>query len=351
MKPNTISVFMASDDNYAAITDVAIISMLETTKSKIDLFLINDGISDANCEKIKRTVAKYKNARLQILSVDIEKTFAGFKLWQHVSITTFARLLIPWIKPTVKRAIWVDVDVLFLDDIALLYTQDLGKFALGAAKCIEIERAPDIKQDIFKLIDFGARHTYFNAGVLLIDCDAWRADKNLPNGFFEIERKYPDHLCADQDILNKYFENNYKLLEQRFNITLPDATVFETADEYNYTMLHPVIRHFCGQRKAHNWPHNPNALNMIGLYEWWQYAAKSEFFGEFVIKLIQIQDIETKRDTNELQKHIDEIENNLRKAKRRKIWISLFGIIPLLKIKSHTIYLFGFIPFFRIKRK
>ena len=89
-KADSINVFMASDDNYASITDVAIISMLETTSSNINLFLINNGISDENCKRIKNSVSKYKNGKIEFINIDIDKTFENFKTWQHVSLTAFA---------------------------------------------------------------------------------------------------------------------------------------------------------------------------------------------------------------------------------------------------------------------
>lgn len=324
MKTDNINVFMASDENYASITDVAIISMLENTKSNVNLFLINNAISKESCRKIENTVSKYHNATIEFLDVDINKTFSNFKTWQHVSITTFARLLIPWIKPEIDRAIWVDGDVVFMDDISKLYTQDLEHFSIGAAKAIEI--GDDLRGKIYSLLDLDKRHTYFNAGVLLIDCKKLRDDKKLPDGFFEIERKYPNHLCADQDILNKYFENNYKRIEQKFNATSCNINDFETQDEYNKTISNMIIRHFIGPEKPNNSINSMSTSHLPSYYKFWQYAQKSEFFGDFIIKLFRKYGYE-----------------------QRKTWINLFGIIPLLKIKNHKVLFLGILPIFTIK--
>lgn len=324
MKTDNINVFMASDENYASITDVAIISMLENTKSKVNLYLINNAISEESCKKIKNTVSKYKNAKIEFINIDINKTFSNFKTWQHVSLTTFARLLIPWLKPKINRAIWVDGDIIFMDDISKLYSQNLGNFAIGAARALEL--GGDLKKKFYSLLNLDKNHTYFNAGVLLIDCKKLRADKNLPDGFFEIERKYPNHLCADQDILNKYFENNYKRLEQKFNITSCNVNDFENQDEYNKSISNMVIRHFIGPEKPNNSINSMSTDHLPSYYKFWQYAQKSEFFGDFIIKLFRKYGYE-----------------------QRKTWINLFGFIPLLKIKKNKVLLFGILPVFTLK--
>ena len=324
-KADSINVFMASDNNYASITDVAIISMLETTSSNINLFLINNGISDENCKRIKNSVSKYKNGKIEFINIDIDKTFENFNTWQHVSLTTFARLLIPWIKKDIDRAIWVDGVVIFMDDILKLYSQDLCVFAIGAAKAIEI--GEDLKQKFSSLIDLDKNHIYFNAGVLVIDCKKLRNDKNLPNGFFDIEKKYPNHLCADQDILNKYFENNYKRLEQKFNVTCCGKDVFKDEDEYNNSISNMVIRHFIGPEKPNNSLNSMSTDHLPSYYKWWQYAQKSEFFGDFVIKIVRKCFYE-----------------------ERKSWFKLFGFIPFIKIKKSRVLLFGLLPVGTVKR-
>ncbi len=324
MKTDNINVFMASDENYASITDVAIISILENTKSKVNLFLINNAISEESCKKIKNTVSKYKNAKLEFLNIDINKYFSGFKTWQHVSITGFARLLIPWLKPELNRALYIDGDVIFMDDISKLYSQNLGKFAIGAARALEI--GGDLKKKFYSLLDLDKNHIYFNSGVLVIDCKKLRSDKNLPDGFFEIEQKYPNHLCADQDILNKYFENNYKRLDQKFNMTSCKANDFENQDEYNKSISDMVIRHFIGPDKPNNSINSMSTDHLPSYYKFWQYAQKSEFFGDFIIKLFRKYGYE-----------------------QRKKWVNLFGFIPFLKLKNNKVFLFGILPVFTLK--
>ena len=328
--PEKIPVFMASDNDYAAITDVAIISILENTKSDIDLFLITNDIDYEKLEKIKHTVSKYKNAKIEFINIDIKKMFSSFKTWRHVSITGFARLLIPWIKPNIDRAIYVDGDVVFIDDIAKLYSYDIKNFPLGAAKAIEIGNTTKAKQKILQPLELDDNHTYFNSGVLLINCKKWRADKKLPNGFFEIEQNFPNHICADQDILNKYFENNYFRLPQKFNVTFCQPNVFESYEEYENTMADMVVRHFVGPSKVNNSINNNCTAHLSSYYKWWQYAQKSDFFAEFIIKMIQ------KYAYNK---------------KRHSYWLRLFGIIPFIKHKKGTLFLFGLLPIISTKRE
>ncbi len=322
----TIPVFMAADDNYAAIASVAIISIAENTRHPVSIYFIDNGITPGNKDKISSIAAQYKNLAIEFIELDIN-LFKDFRTYAHVSITTFARLMIPWLKPEIDRALWMDVDTVCMGDIAELYNENLDGHPLGAAKCIEIVHTPDFAQKVFKNIDLSARHTYFNAGILVLDCAAWRADKNLPTGFFEIEQRYPNHICADQDILNKYFENNYKLLNQKYNVTICNKACFNDVAEYNDTMDNMVVRHFIGSAKAHNSTTGIAVQHLSSYDAFWKYAQKSEFFGEFLLSLV--------RSANH-------------KVKER-YWLKLFGIIPFIKRRYQRYYLFGLIPFATIK--
>jgi lipopolysaccharide biosynthesis glycosyltransferase len=125
--------------------------------------------------------------------MDLFKNYSKY-LNGYTTISVFARLLIPQLKPTLKKAIHFDCDIVVTGDLKELYDVDLGKYSIAATP--EFHITPHIVRDI-KLIN----HKYFNAGVMLFDCTKFKStflgdilsllDKNIK--------------MADQDLLNKYF--------------------------------------------------------------------------------------------------------------------------------------------------
>ena len=322
-----IPIFMATDDNYAGLCTVTATSVCENTSSQIYFYIISNNLSQSNRTKIISSMNKYHHAHIEFLDINADDIFKHFNTWEHVSITGFARLLIPWLKPQIHKAIYLDVDTICLQNIATLYNTELGKFPIAAAECIEVANDLIFKETVRNTLNLSSTHVYFNSGVLVIDCEKLRKDPELPHGFFEIENKYPEHPCADQDILNKYFENNYKQLDQKYNVTICDVTNFKDETQYKNTMNDIVIRHFVGRAKAHNSLYGMSVKHMKSYNTFWQYASKTDFFGELLAGLIR----------SNIQPH------------KNRYWIKIFGVIPLIKIKHRRVYLFGLIPILTIE--
>jgi lipopolysaccharide biosynthesis glycosyltransferase len=89
----------------------------------------------------------------------------------YISKLTYARFLTPQIFPaTVSRVLYLDCDILVLDDLGKFCTTDLERHLLGA---IHDGLDVQIKRNAVQL-NVPRVRDYFNAGVLLIDLDQWR---------------------------------------------------------------------------------------------------------------------------------------------------------------------------------
>ena len=180
----------------------------------------------------------------------------------------YSRFLIPELKPEIDKAIYSDVDVIFLGDIAEMYNEDLAGCALGAVWEEFNERCENIRRK--KQLSLTNSHKYFSSGNLLLDCKKWRksaiADKliNLHNSLNN------NSTTPDQDILNKYFECNYKQLPTRYCWTNQCCNY--------YTNQNFVIRPFNGPIKP--WHINGDKYVQIlpNLSDFWHYAKLTSFY-------------------------------------------------------------------------
>lgn len=269
---NTIPIFLSSDNNYAPYVATTIASICDNTKSFCDFYILDGGISKENQEKIYVLKEKFNNFSIEFINIDVDKEFKSinYKNNEYISISTYNRFLIPHLKPELEKVLYLDVDIVVLGDIAKLYSIDLENYALGAAwDKSRILYNTDTK-DPMELSD---NYKYFNAGVLLIDIKKWNKN-NIVNKLFAIEKKYGEKvLHADETLLNKYFDNNYKIFDIKFNYT--DYDVLNSPDS------EIVIRHFASALKPWNANYCILGKKVVPLKTFeifWNYAKMTLFY-------------------------------------------------------------------------
>jgi lipopolysaccharide biosynthesis glycosyltransferase/glycosyltransferase involved in cell wall biosynthesis len=252
-----IPVFMSSDDNYAPLVATAMTSICYNTKSKINFYLLDGGISEENKQQIEALKHIFENFSIEFIPVAVNKIFEHFQTTDRITRSMYNRLLIPQIKPDINKAIYLDADIIVLGDISTLWNENLEKFPLGAVW----DKYEDRNREKMRL-DLSDNHKYFNSGILLIDCELWR-NRHITKELFALECTIRSRLhYPDQDLLNKYFDENYKPLPQKYNLTTY-AIVFGNALSDDV-----VIRHFEGPEKPWNshyyklykFPHHENFL-------------------------------------------------------------------------------------------
>ena len=260
-----IPIFLSSDNNYAPFVATTIASICDNTEIYCDFYILDGGINAENKIKIQSLTERYKNFSIEYINIDVEKYFKGFIANSYITLPTYYRFIIPHLKPNLEKILYLDVDIIAKNDILELFNIDLGDKVIGAVK--------DLGDSYYiaklkNIVEINPSHPYFNAGVLLIDCEKWRS-QNITEKLFDIEKKYRGKLlCNDQDVLNKVFENNYKMLPEKFNAL---AATCET-----------VIRHYYSKPKP--WEIKQNIKNSdlllpdAGLF--WHYAEITPFYNE-----------------------------------------------------------------------
>jgi lipopolysaccharide biosynthesis glycosyltransferase/glycosyltransferase involved in cell wall biosynthesis len=261
-----ISIYISSDDNYAPYITTTIISTCLNTSKNVRFTVLDSGISKENKKYIKSLAEIYANCVIEFIKIK-EEALAQIEYRNdnsHISKATYNRILIPTLDPLTDKAIYLDVDTIVMGDIKELYEVDLSGYIVGAVHELHIN--PVVFEKINKTLNFSSNHKYFNAGVLLIDCKKWRED-NICSKLFALEKKYRKILnYADQDILNKNFDNDYKQLNVRYN-TSQDTVQYLTHDI--------VIRHYSGYKP---WDTDCISGPNNNITDFWHYAKLSPLY-------------------------------------------------------------------------
>ena len=204
-----MDIVYASDDNYADILGVSLVSLFESNKGEaLSVHILDDGIGSENKARLLSLGEKY---RQDISFYDVTRYFKSELDPHHLTMSTFSRLYMGSIlNEAVDRVLYLDCDIMIRKNLRRLWSADLtGLYAAAVSDCLSASHRT--------AIGLGSSSIYFNAGVLLVNLGLWRQDR-LPKEFVHFTEKYGGNvLYADQGILNGVMSGKTKLLPPEYN--------------------------------------------------------------------------------------------------------------------------------------
>lgn len=137
---------------------------------------------------------------------------------EHITKETFLRLFIPSLLPKrLNRVLYLDIDIVVNGSLRHLYEMPFHGCSIIAAEvcknqkeCIDVKRANRVPRN-FK---------YFNAGVLMMNLPALRADEHFKSAFIVdfLRNNLKDIREDDQGYLNHFLWNKARILNcYRYN--------------------------------------------------------------------------------------------------------------------------------------
>ncbi len=213
-----IPIFFSVDDNYCPFLAVAIQSMIDNSspENTYSIKVLHTDISTEN----KKCIAKYERENVNIEFVDlnyyIQKIKDKLYTRDYYSKTTYFRLFIPNLYPQYDKALFLDSDIVILDDIANLFHTDLGDNLVAAAPDDVIQFNPVFQTYVEKVVGVADYHRYFNAGVLLMNLHQLRRFK-FQEKFVYLLDKIRFAVAQDQDYLNRLCKGRVKLIDRVWN--------------------------------------------------------------------------------------------------------------------------------------
>ncbi len=176
-----ITLVVASDDHYAILV-AALIKSIEVnhlTGEKIELYIISDRISKTNKHKIAQSTSPQMTTVHWCEAKDVLPEGILIPLdTSGFPATAFYRFFSPYIIPEDRsRVLYLDVDMIMVDDISKLWYQDIGDYLLGAVQDLgEVVSCPWGGIPNYEALNIPADTKYFNSGLLLIDAQRWRRE-------------------------------------------------------------------------------------------------------------------------------------------------------------------------------
>lgn len=286
-----IPIVFAADDTYVPMLTTTMLSVLENASDayRYDVIVLERGISRARKQIVRSCFSRFENT--QIRFADVSGMVESYQLQTnnpHISIETYYRFLIQRVLPEYDKVLYLDADLIVLDDVSRLYSIDLGDNLLAAAHDIDFVGNLDIKgenrltyaRDVLKLDD---PYGYFQAGVLVLNTAEMR--KLHPFETWLELASNSEYLYDDQDILNAECHGRVRYLDTAWNVMVNCGNRFRKVfsfapakmfDDFMSAYENPRIVHYAGYEK----PWKPGPCDMEELY--WSYARRTPFYEQLL---------------------------------------------------------------------
>lgn len=208
-----IEVALVSDANYASFLATTVVSILKSSSEsqRLRLHIVDAGLTNDDIKKI-RSLQKIRDCEMVFYKPDLSQYLDLFSKGT-LPKSCFYRLFLPRYLPAeIEKILYLDVDVVVLDDLAELWNAPLDDEFVAAARDVYV---PDSHK---KMIGVSQEYPYFNSGVLLMNVKKWR-DENIVEKLLEqCDELAGKSYYLDQDYLNLYaYRASYRHIEDKWN--------------------------------------------------------------------------------------------------------------------------------------
>lgn len=277
-----MNIAIALNKKYVEYTAVMLLSLcMNNKKHHIDIYLLHSELEENDIEKLRNTIKEYD---VTLIETKVEKAIfeEKCKSSEQWSIETYFRLLLLDILPeTVERLLYLDVDMLIINDIFDMYNSEFNGNDIFVVKdmsgTLKNEFLSQKQQEMFAPM-FAQGYSYFNAGLLLYNIKEMRK-KYSTNTYFDAMQDWNYEMTAfDQDIMNYVHWKKVSYLdEKKYNVF---AAVAHTTwlKDYAWVKENVSIIHYGGFMKPWHTKSFHNDIELI----WWEYAKLTPFYNELL---------------------------------------------------------------------
>lgn len=210
-----VPIVFASNEKYVPFVSVAIASLIRQANPALNyhVYIFYNEFSSEAIGKLSSQSTS--NVRIEPICVKshVAEMIKLYKHRAHFSVEVYFRALIPQILRDYKKFVYLDCDLIVNTDIAVLYTEDISDFLIGAVAdfCLEEDYSKATKEKLQQFIPY-----YFNSGVLLMNGSRFN-DENIYEYFMKFAANGIEYLNPDQDILNIICKERVKPLGIEWN--------------------------------------------------------------------------------------------------------------------------------------
>ncbi|MBA1433822.1 glycosyltransferase family 8 protein [Lactobacillus bombi] len=248
-----INLLFAINDHYLQHLKTTLWSIHCNTKPNIEyhIYVLQQPLLQRNLE-LKKFCQQLHMQYYPIIINDPE-FFAEAPVSKRYPLTIYYRLLAHHYLPThLQRILYMDADILCINDFSQLYQLDLENNYYAAAIHSGLT---DLTNVFNKMrLDTYESDGYYNSGLLLMNLPLIRQHVHAEEIFQTIKNFGKFFLLPDQDILNTlYSKHILSIPDEIYNYDTRKKLIYETTSggqfNLNWTIENTVFLHYCGKDK------------------------------------------------------------------------------------------------------
>ena len=282
MERPIIPIFYACDDNFVKYTVVSLHSMIKNASAdyKYHVYILHTGISEPMMKKVFELSCDNFEISFEDVTDYLYSIADKLPIRDYYSKTTYYRLFIAEMFPQYDKAVYIDSDTVVEGDISELYLTDIKDAYVGACHEQAMVQVDEYGTYVEKVIGV-SRHNFFNAGVLLINCDQFRM-RFILDKFIQYLHTYNFVVTQDEDYLNLICKDHVYWLDQRWNT--------EIFGDIPYPIEEAKVLHYIMTSKP--WHYHDCRHGDV----FWKYAKETSVYEEILDVLNAYTDEERERD-------------------------------------------------------
>ena len=277
-----IPIFYACDERFLKYCVVSLQSLMEnaSAENRYRVYILHTDISADTQREMRLRIRPNFELVFEDVSAYLHSIAHKFPLRDYYSKTTYFRLFIADMHPEYDKAIYIDADTIVQGDLGELFRIDLGDNYLGACHeqaMVQVEEYGEYVENCVGV----SRYGFFNAGLLLINCEAFRSHLLLYRFINELHT-YDFVVTQDEDYLNLIAKDRVLFLDQRWNT--------EIFGEIPYPIEEAKVLHFIMFNKPWHYPECPHGDIFF------RYAKETPVYGALLSELSAYSAEDRKRD-------------------------------------------------------
>lgn len=293
-----MNIAIALNEKFLRYGYVMLTSLFENnSKEEVSVTVLHRGIDDSRFEPYRLLAQRY-NAAVTPMDITCDMIPGDLPNTDKWPIEVYFRLMLPFLLPvSVERLLYLDTDIIVDRSLKDLYEMDFDGSLIAAVPDNSDGKLSEKQMSIFsKIMDEVSDFHYVNSGVILMNISLLR-EFYTPLSFMETAEKLKSQITAfDQDLINYMFCGRIKYLPaEKYNLF---ARLFHNSG-YDYSRVkneRTAIIHYTGPK-----PWSGTNLRTDMEKFWWDYAALTPYYHEFLEELVE-SEIETGfENTNEFR--------------------------------------------------
>ncbi len=233
------------DDNFNLQALTSIRSLLDKITKKANIFIIHNNLKSFN--QISNLISEHDNlSSLHAYQFDSTKVNLP-PIKTHFSEATYYRLFISQYLPkNIEFLVYLDADIICINDPTTKLLETFSQInSEGSVIAAKVETTREENNILFNRLNL-KYDEQFNAGVLVINFNAWVKQDVESNLLKILNLRFDNLIQHDQEILNVYFDGQFTKLVDNLNY---QAIGGQNESLYNQIKKNVNFLHYLGKGK------------------------------------------------------------------------------------------------------